>query len=138
MLPVLNRCCTEDYAVPGQPKFVIKKGMNVLIPIIGVHRDAEFYPNPDDFNPDNFSPDKHKERDSILYLPFGQGPRNCIGQRFGEMQVSLALAVLVQNFKFTLCEKTQIPIVFDKNTYFLGADNGIYLKVTKITEHITP
>lgn len=131
---MLNRYCTEDYVVPGQPKFVIKQGMNVLIPVIGVHRDAEFYPNPDAFNPDNFLPAIHKERDPILFLPFGEGPRNCIGQRFGEMQVRLSLALLVQNFKFQVCEKTQIPMVFDKNTYFLGAESGITLKVTKIVE----
>ncbi|XP_065366569.1 cytochrome P450 6a9-like [Calliphora vicina] len=132
VLPVLNRCCLEDFPVPGHPKYIIKKGMNVLIPAIAVHRDEEFYPLANEFNPDNFLPSKVLERDSILHLPFGEGPRNCIGLRFGQMQTRLALAFLVQNFKFSVCAQTQIPPVFDKNSYFLGAEKGVYLKVEKI------
>ncbi|KAM7343835.1 cytochrome P450 6a9-like [Cochliomyia hominivorax] len=132
VVPVLNRCCLEDYEVPDYPNFVIKKGMNVLIPIIAVHRDEEYYPNANEFNPDHFLPSKVLERDSILHLPFGEGPRNCIGMRFGLMQTRLALAFLVQNFKFFVCDKTQIPPIFDKNTYFLGPEKGVYLKVKKI------
>lgn len=128
----MNRCCLEDYPVPDHPNYVIKKGMNVLIPVIGLHRDEEFYTKANDFNPDNFIASKVQERDPILHLPFGEGPRNCIGMRFGLMQTRLALALLVQNFKFSVCDKTQIPPSFDKNSYFLAAEKGVYLKVQKI------
>ncbi|XP_061401503.1 cytochrome P450 6a9-like [Musca vetustissima] len=132
-VPALNRKCLEDYPVPGHDeKYLIKKGMNVIIPVMAIQRDEEFFPQPDDFNPENFSPSNCKGRESVVYMPFGEGPRNCIGKRLGEMQTALVLATLVKNFKFSTCPQTQIPIVFNKETYFLGAAHGIYLRVERI------
>ncbi|XP_037951051.1 cytochrome P450 6a9-like [Teleopsis dalmanni] len=132
VLPVLNRDCVEDYEVPGNPKYVIKKGMPILIPAGAIHRDADYYPNPDIFDPENFSTEKVQQRDSIEYLPFGEGPRNCIGMRFGQMQTRIGLSLLLKNFKFTVCPETQIPLKFDKKSYLINSESGIYLQV----EHI--
>lgn len=106
--------------------------MMVLIPAAAIHRDERYYTQPNVFNPDNFSPEKVAQRDSVLYLPFGEGPRICIGMRFGKMQALVGLAVLLKNFKFSVCEKSQIPIRFDKNNFLCSAEKGVYLKVTKL------
>ncbi|TDG38385.1 hypothetical protein AWZ03_015193, partial [Drosophila navojoa] len=118
--------------VPGYPNYVIKKGMPVLIPSAAMHRDEKLYPEPNRFNPDNFEPEKVKNRDSVEWLPFGDGPRNCIGKRFGEMQARIGLAMLIKNFKFSVCEKTTIPIKYDKTTFVVASDGGIYLKVERV------
>ncbi|KAH8277871.1 hypothetical protein KR018_009444, partial [Drosophila ironensis] len=131
VLPVLNRECVEDFVVPGNPKYVIKKGMPVLIPCAAMHRDEKFYPNPDTFNPDNFSPQRVKERDSVEWLPFGDGPRNCIGMRFGQMQARIGLALLLNDFKFSVCDKTTIPMQYDKKHFLVASQDGIYLKVER-------
>ncbi|XP_013112036.1 probable cytochrome P450 6a21 isoform X1 [Stomoxys calcitrans] len=131
-LSVLNRSALEDYVVPGNPKYVIKKGMPVLIPAAAIHRDERYYPQPNVFNPDNFSPEMVKERDSILYLPFGEGPRNCVGMRFGKMQVIIGLALMLKNFKFSVCDKTTIPMVYDKRSFLTCPAEGIYLRVEKV------
>jgi cytochrome P450 family 6 len=68
----------KDYKVPGM-EFVIKKGQSVLIPILGLHRDEEYWPEPDKFIPERFSPENKGSINQYAYLPFGQGPRNCIG-----------------------------------------------------------
>ncbi|XP_065366572.1 cytochrome P450 6a9-like [Calliphora vicina] len=132
VVPVLNRQCLEDYVVPGHPKYIIKKGMPVLIPAIALHHDEQYYPNPTEFNPEHFSADKVASRDSILYIPFGDGPRNCIGMRFGKMQTCVGLALLLQNFKFSVCSETQIPMRYDKKSFLISSEKGITLKVTKI------
>lgn len=131
-MPLLTRYASEDYPVPGHPKFVIKKDMLVLIPAGCIHRDERYYPNPNEFNPDHFTADKIAERDSVLYIPFGDGPRNCIGMRFGKMQALVGLAVLLKNFKFTVCDKTQIPIQFDKKNFLCSSERGIHLRVSKV------
>uniref|UniRef100_A0A1I8NUE5 Cytochrome P450 n=1 Tax=Stomoxys calcitrans TaxID=35570 RepID=A0A1I8NUE5_STOCA len=131
-VPTLNRKCLEDYVVPEHPEYVIKKGMNVIIPVLPLHRDEQYYPQANEFNPDNFLPELCKERDSVLYLPFGEGPRNCIGLRFGEMQTQLALAILIKKFKFSPCSQTQIPVTFDKTIFFLNSEFGIHLKVERL------
>ncbi|XP_013112023.2 cytochrome P450 6a9 [Stomoxys calcitrans] len=132
VLPVINRLALEDYVVPGNPRYVIKKGMPVLIPAGALHRDERYYPNPLVFNPDHFSADKVANRDSILYLPFGEGPRNCIGLRFGKMQTMVGLALLLKHFKFSTCAETQKPLTLCKKSFLISTDRGIYLKVTKI------
>ncbi|XP_017125217.1 probable cytochrome P450 6a21 [Drosophila elegans] len=132
VLPVLNRECLEDFVVPENPKYVIKKGMPILIPAGAMHRDERLYPNPDQFNPDNFSADRVKERDSVEWLPFGDGPRNCIGMRFGQMQTRLGLALLIKNFKFSVCEKTTIPMKYNKELFLVASESGINLKVERV------
>ncbi|XP_017040711.1 probable cytochrome P450 6a21 [Drosophila ficusphila] len=132
VLPVLNRECLEDFVVPDNPKYVIKKGMPILIPCGAMHRDEKLYPNPDTFNPDNFSPERVKERDSVEWLPFGDGPRNCIGMRFGQMQTRIGLALLIKEFKFSVCDQTTIPMIYDKEMFLISSDKGIYLKVERV------
>ncbi|XP_061401516.1 probable cytochrome P450 6a21 [Musca vetustissima] len=132
VLPVLNRVALEDYVVPQNPKYVIKKGMQIIIPSGAIHRDERYYPKPQEFNPDNFSPEKVAARDSVLFLGFGEGPRNCIGLRFGKMEATIGLALLLQHFKFSVCEKTQIPLTYGKVSYLIGTDKGVYLKVEKV------
>lgn len=122
----------EDYEVPGNPKYVIKKGMPVLIPISAIHHDECYYPNPEQFNPDNFAPEIVAQRDSILYMPFGEGPRNCIGMRFGKMQAMIGLTMLLKHFKFSVCSKTPIPMTFDKKNMLVSPEKGVILNVTKI------
>ncbi|XP_017108337.2 cytochrome P450 6a9-like [Drosophila bipectinata] len=132
VLPVLNRECVEDFTVPDNPKYVIKKGMPVLIPCSAIHRDERFYPNPEVFNPDNFSADRVKERDSVEWLPFGDGPRNCIGMRFGQMQTRIGLALLIKDFKFSVCDKTTIPMEYNKKHYLVASESGIFLQVKRV------
>ncbi|XP_075165253.1 putative cytochrome P450 6a21 [Haematobia irritans] len=130
--PSLNRQAIEDYEVPGNPKYVIKKGMPVLIPISGIHHDEQYYPNPYTIDPENFAPDRVAARDPILYLPFGDGPRNCIGMRFCKMQTAIGLTLLLKNFKFSICPETQIPLRFDKKNMFIAPESGITLRVTHL------
>lgn len=129
---MLNRQALSDFVVPGYPKYVIEKGMSVIIPAGAMHRDERFYPNPDRFNPDNFTPERVKNRDSVEWLPFGDGPRNCIGMRFGEMQARIGLAMLVKNFRFSVCDQTPIPMKYNIKSFLLSSESGIFLRVERI------
>lgn len=78
-LPVLNRICTKDFKIPDTD-ITIDKGTLVFIPAHAIHYDAEYYPEPEKFDPDRFEADKKKARNIFTYLPFGEGPRICIGK----------------------------------------------------------
>lgn len=106
--------------------------MNVTIPSAAIHRDPDYYPNPDVFNPDNFAPDAVAQRDPCLWLPFGEGPRNCIGVRFAILQTTVGLAMLLKTFKFSPCADTDIPVKFDKKSFMLNTEKGIVLSVEKV------
>jgi cytochrome P450 family 6 len=84
-VPVLSRECTKDYKIPNTD-LVIRKGTDIKIPIMSLHRDPEIYENPHDFIPERFldSPNGNSRLDEqkslIFYSPFGDGPRHCIGK----------------------------------------------------------
>lgn len=58
---------------------IIPKGQRNLISVLGLHYDPEYFPNPDKFDPDRFSDENKASIRPYTYLPFGEGPRNCIG-----------------------------------------------------------
>ncbi|EDW02010.1 GH20136 [Drosophila grimshawi] len=132
IVPFLVRKALSDYVVPGNPKYVIEKGTQVIMPAAAYHRDEDFYPDPEKFDPDRFSAENVAARDSVEWLPFGDGPRNCIGMRFGQMQSRVGLAQLIRNFKFSVCEKTDIPLKHDPKSFVLGTVGGIYVRAERV------
>ncbi len=72
------------------------KGTIVAVNIRGIHRRADYYPDPDAFRPERMLADAKKQRPRERYLPFGAGPRVCIGSHFALLEGQLALATLVQ------------------------------------------
>jgi cytochrome P450 family 6 len=78
-LSVLIRQCAKSTKIHGTD-VTVEKGMQVLVPVLGLHRDPKYYPNPEKFDPDRFSEEEKKKRPHCAYLPFGEGPRICIGK----------------------------------------------------------
>lgn len=107
-VPGTVRVCNEDYTVP-HTNVVIEAGTRVHIPIYGIQNDPEYYPDPDTFNPERFNPENKENRPAFTYLPFGEGPRICIGLRFGLMQSKVGLLRIIKHFRVTLNEKTTNP-----------------------------
>jgi len=79
------------YGVPAQSALT-------LCPYI-THRLPEFWPDPERFDPENFAPGKEAERPRYAYLPFGGGPRQCIGNSFALTEAVLITAAIVQRFR---------------------------------------
>lgn len=80
------------------------------MPTYAFHHDPELYPNPSKFDPDRFLDENKSTRHPFAHLPFGEGPRICIGLRFGLMQVKVGLAMLLKKFKFEVCDKTNVTL----------------------------
>ncbi|MFN8347102.1 MAG: cytochrome P450 [Spirosomataceae bacterium] len=87
----------EDDEIEGK---LIKKGTIVFMPLFELHRHPGLWKNPLVFDPEHFSPEQVKDRPKFSYLPFGAGPRICIGQQFALMEMQLVLASLVKRFTF--------------------------------------
>ena len=56
--------------------------MRVIIPIYALHHDPDYYPHPQKFDPERFNEENKRKRHPFVYLPFGAGPRNCLGKLF--------------------------------------------------------
>lgn len=79
ILEPLQRNIRVDYKIPGM-NVVIEKGRTVVISPMGIHYDEKYYPNPKKFDPERFSSENSRDRHPCAFLPFGAGPRNCIGK----------------------------------------------------------
>lgn len=133
VLPNLIRKTKNDYQVPNSTH-VLEKGTTIVIPVSSIHHDPEYYENPKEFNPSRFEPTETRKRHPSAYLPFGDGPRNCIGSRFGKMQTKIGLLSLLKHYRFECCPLTEIPMEFDKTNFLVTSKNGIHLKVIDLTK----
>ncbi|XP_066496518.1 cytochrome P450 3A9-like [Tiliqua scincoides] len=104
----LERVCKKDVEVNG---ITIPKKTVVVIPPHVLHYDPEYWTDPKEFKPERFS--KENNINPYVYLPFGAGPRNCIGSRFSLLTMKAALVGMLQNFSFRPCKETQIPLVLN-------------------------
>ncbi|KAL2298921.1 hypothetical protein Nmel_014531, partial [Mimus melanotis] len=125
----IERTCKKDVEING---VTIPKGVVVTIPPYVLHRDPEYWPNPDEFRPERFSKENKNSIDPYTYLPFGAGPRNCIGMRFALLTVKVAMASLLQHFTFQTCKETQIPIKLS-SVGLLTPEKPIVLKLVPRT-----
>jgi cytochrome P450 len=102
---IINRVALHDVTVAGIP---LRKNQPVMMSVYTIHRRPEFYPDPERFDPDRFLPENEKRLPRHAYLPFGAGPRICIGSHFALLEAHLILATLVQRVKFDLVPGQQI------------------------------
>uniref|UniRef100_A0A8C5IUA8 unspecific monooxygenase n=1 Tax=Junco hyemalis TaxID=40217 RepID=A0A8C5IUA8_JUNHY len=126
----IERTCKKDVEING---VTIPKGVVVTIPPYVLHRDPEYWPNPDEFRPERFSKENKESIDPYTYLPFGAGPRNCIGMRFALLILKVAIVSLLQHFTFQTCKETQIPIKLS-SVGLLAPEHPIILKLVPRTE----
>uniref|UniRef100_A0A1A9ZPH1 Cytochrome P450 n=1 Tax=Glossina pallidipes TaxID=7398 RepID=A0A1A9ZPH1_GLOPL len=131
VLPVLVRKCCQFYQVPNTT-LSIEKGTIIWLPVSAIHRDADLYEEPENFKPERFEPSQIEKRHPCAYLPFGDGPRNCIGMRFGKMQTKIGLISFLREYSVGLCDKTEIPVQLDPKNILISAKNGIFLKMSKV------
>ncbi|KAM4050009.1 cytochrome P450 4V2-like [Anomaloglossus baeobatrachus] len=94
-VPFFARTITENCTIRG---FAVPKGVNVVIVPYALHRDPEYFPEPEEFKPERFFSENASGRNPYAYIPFSAGLRNCIGQRFALMEEKVVLSAILRNF----------------------------------------
>ncbi|GAB1869953.1 Cytochrome p450 9e2 [Camponotus japonicus] len=132
VVAAVDRLCVQDFelppALPGDKPFVVKKGMYVWLPMYGIHRDPKYFERPDEFYPERFLDENKKKLNINAYLPFGIGPRMCIGNRFGLLETKVVIFHLLTRCELKLCAKTCHPLRLSKSFTML-AEGGFWLKI---------
>ncbi len=107
-VPIMSRQAIADAAVEGH---TIAAGTSVLMPIYAIHRHARRWEDPDAFDPARFAPDKERSISRYQYMPFGAGPRICIGMSFAMIEATAILATLLQHAAFSPLDDSQpVPV----------------------------
>ncbi|XP_072400675.1 cytochrome P450 9e2-like [Diabrotica undecimpunctata] len=132
----VDRICTKPYtiepATSDEKPIHFDKGMVVWFPIFAIHRDPKYYPDPERFDPERFSDENKANINPYAYLPFGTGPRNCIGSRFALLEIKILFCHLLVNFEIVPGPKTEIPLKISKKQFSLNAENGFWVNLKKI------
>lgn len=104
--------CNRDTEIEDHEgrKFTIPKGMIVWANILGIHHSHKYFPNPEKFDPDRFLGANKEKIIPNSFIPFGMGPRACIGSRFALMETKIILYSILAEFKFGVCDKTLVPM----------------------------
>lgn len=127
--PILDRVPLEDYTLPNT-KITIEKGTPVYVALSGIQSDPRFYSDPKRFDPERFSDERKNEIIPCTFLPFGEGPRNCIGMRLGVLQTAVGLIAILRDYEVSL-NPSWMSIV-DPRTVFTSPPAGFLLDLKKI------
>lgn len=129
-LGFLMRQAARKYTFP-ELDLTIDPDVNVVIPLQALHNDPQYFEEPHVFRPERFLPDQVDDRTKFVYLPFGDGPRACIGLRLGLMQSLAGLAALLSRFTVAPGPSTlRHPVVEPKSGIVQSIKHGLPLAFT--------
>lgn len=98
---ILARVAAQDCELGGRH---VSAGTHVAVPIYAIHRHRLLWEEPDAFDPSRFTPEREATRSRYAYLPFGAGPRVCVGAAFSMMEMKIVLASVLRRVRFTPTE----------------------------------
>jgi cytochrome P450 len=108
----------------------IPQGSTVVVFIYGVHHSPQYWPNPESFDPERFSKGKEKLHTPFAHLPFGAGPRGCIGGNYAMLQILMILSVLLRKYDFCLVPGQTIEA---RPMVILRPEHGIRMTFSEAT-----
>jgi cytochrome P450 len=124
---MVDRMALSDDSVGD---LVIPRGSTVVVYVYGVHHSPRYWENPELFDPERFTKEKEKLHTPFTWLPFGAGPRGCIGGNYATLQIFMILSVLLRKYDFRLVPGQMIEA---RPMVILLPKHGIRMNFTEAT-----
>eukprot|EP00091_Calanus_sinicus_P005717 TRINITY_DN16205_c0_g1_i1.p1 TRINITY_DN16205_c0_g1~~TRINITY_DN16205_c0_g1_i1.p1 ORF type:complete len:152 (+),score=33.52 TRINITY_DN16205_c0_g1_i1:30-458(+) len=125
----IGRWASQERTICGK---TIPQGTGVLAATWVLHHNEKFWPEPWKFDPERFAPENRDKIIEMTYMPFGEGPRNCIGRRFALMEAKMALVEFFRRYRLDVCEKTPDPLpVRNKGLTLSVIGDELWLKASR-------
>lgn len=133
ILPILDRVCINPDGVSLEPfsDFRVPPGMPIYIPIFAIQRDEKNFDDALKFDPERFAPENIHKIKPFTHFPFGSGPRNCIGERFGLMQVKTGIVKILKECRLEKTINTPEKITFEKAAMVVQSADGLFVNLVK-------
>lgn len=133
-LGVLQKICTTGHDLQGFDGLTVhvEPGTEVLVPIYGLHSDPKYWTDPETFDPERFSEEQKKGIKKYTFLPFGEGPRMCVGMRMALLQIKACVAVLLKNYKLSLSPKTKLPLKLSGQHFLSTPVGGLWVNIERL------
>ncbi|RDD37240.1 Cytochrome P450 3A11 [Trichoplax sp. H2] len=123
----LNRDIKKDTTINGVH---FTKDLMIGIPVYAIHHNPKIWSNPEEFIPERFSPKEKAKHAPCSFLPFGNGPRNCVGMRLALLEAKLALVKIMQKFEMRAVPETEIPLTL-RSGNTISPINGVIVGVSR-------
>lgn len=123
---ITSRECTKEYTLVDEESgksYVIAQGTELLLPIGAIQNDPRYFADPEKFDPYRFSDDNKANIESGSFIPFGYGPRMCIGSRYAILDAKMLLFYILSKFSINKCDET--PRKMELATGLTGFRNKI-------------
>lgn len=130
-IPGTDRQVTKPYTMNLADGRQIEMEVNdvLWLPIMGVHMDPKYWPEPERFDPERFSDTNKKNIQPGTFTPFGSGQRACIASRFALLVAKTVFFDLIRTYRIEQCAKTSNPIVLQRNTINTKAEGGFWVRL---------
>ncbi|CAH0595508.1 unnamed protein product [Chrysodeixis includens] len=125
VLGMLAREALEDYVFPSGLK--VEKGMRVHLPLYQLHYNPDYFPDPKEYRPERFYGEEKQNIIPHTYMPFGDGPRTCLGMRFARMQMAAGLITLLKKYRVELAPGMSKTLKFDPKSVVTQPTESIRL-----------
>lgn len=106
-VPHIDRVCNKTYKLNDE--LTIEEDIPVFVNVLAIHRNEKYYPEPDQWRPERMIGVTDNDNLQYTFLPFGDGPRFCIGKRYGLLQMRAAIAQMIHKYKFEAAEPHSTP-----------------------------
>ncbi|XP_014213303.1 cytochrome P450 6k1 [Copidosoma floridanum] len=122
----IDRYTRQNYTIPGT-NIVIEKGTPIYVSLYGMQEDPRFFEQPEVYDPSRFNDESQV---SDAYIPFGIGPRMCVGMKVGQLHAKVVLAMILS--EYIVVQKPENKLVLDPRSTFTAAADGINLHFRKV------
>ncbi|XP_055304966.1 probable cytochrome P450 9f2 [Sitodiplosis mosellana] len=138
-VPFLERTCNRPYVLENnEEKVELQVGDGIFVPTYALHMDDKYFRKPIKFDPERFNDENKGSIQTGTYLPFGIGPRNCIGSRFALMAIKTLAFYLISEFFVDKSYKTQDPLKLKALPLLMDAEKGFFIELRRRQPDRTP
>ncbi|KAH8267387.1 hypothetical protein KR026_007197, partial [Drosophila bipectinata] len=123
----------ERFTLEPHHSMELPHGMPVYVSALAIHHDPQYWPEPEKFDPERFDPANRSNLNMDAYMPFGVGPRNCIGMRLGLLQSKLGLVHLLRNHRVHMSDQTPKTIQWAATSPVIASKHEIALRLEKVS-----
>ncbi|XP_051165547.1 cytochrome P450 6B4-like [Leptopilina boulardi] len=125
------KICTKKIKLEGNDGLscVIKPGQTVAFSAYGLQMDSKYWQEPEKFNPERFNEDEKNNRHKFTFLPFGEGPRICVGMRMAAILIKVAVFTIIKDFSVEVSPKMIFPIERDESSFLNSPKGGFWVTI---------
>ncbi|KYM95131.1 PREDICTED: cytochrome P450 9e2-like [Cyphomyrmex costatus] len=130
---MIKKRCTEECELKGSDGITcrVEPGTEIFIPAQGLQKDPQYWENPEEYDPERFNSER-KNIEKFAFLPFGAGPRMCLGMRMAQLQMKTVLTTILRKYKMELSPKTQIPLKMIPGNFLPTPYGGLWVYFRKL------